>query len=157
MHPERCCCRVNLEATNESNSAMRVLLIDNQTHVRTAMQFLLDQQPGISIVGTADTSDVVPEQARRLQPDIVLINWELWRKPAPDLLRELRALDARPRVVVFSSRMEAEPAALKSGADAFLCAYDPPETFLSVLRTIGGLAEHEGLGSERDDAGQPAA
>jgi len=134
---------------------MRVLLIDNQTHVRAAMQYLLDQQPGVCIVGTADSSDVLLEQAHRLQPDIVLISWELWRKPAPDLLRALQALEARPKVVVFSSRVEAEPAALKSGADAFLCAYDPPETFLNVLRTIGDSAEHEDLGSALDDTGQP--
>jgi len=137
MHPERCCCRVNLEATCESNSAMRVLLIDNQTHVRTAIQFLLDQQPGISVIGTADTSDVLLEQAHMLRPDIVLISWELWRKPAAELRTVLRALDVRPKVIVFSSRPEAEQPALKSGADAFVCAYDPPDTLLNVLQTIG--------------------
>ena len=133
---------------------MRVLLIDNQVHVRAAIQFLLDQQPGIYVVGTANTSDELGEQARTLRPDIVLISWELWRKPATALLRALRALEARPRVIVFSSRMELEQAALKSGADAFLCAYDPPATFLRVLRTIGGPEEHENLGSERNDADQ---
>jgi DNA-binding NarL/FixJ family response regulator len=136
---------------------MRLLLIDNQPQVRAAIQFLLDQQPGICVVGTANTCDALQEQVRTLQPDIVLISWELWRGPAPDLLRRLRALDVGPRVIVFSSRVEAAPAALKSGADAFLGAYDPPETFLSVLRTIGGQAEHEDLGSERDDTGQPTS
>ncbi len=150
MHPEHCGCRVNTEVLEKGDDAMRVLLIDNQPHVRAAMQFLLDQQPGICIVGTGHTSDALPELARVLRPDIVLISWELWRKPAPDLLRTLRALDVRPKVVVFSSRVEDEPVALKSGADAFVCAYDPPETFLSILRTIGSPAEHEDLGSERD-------
>ena len=137
MHPERCCCRVKLEATYESNNAMRVLLIDNQAHVRSAIQFLLDQQPGISVIGTADSSDVLLEQAHLLRPDIVLISWELWRKPAAEFRTALRALDVRPKVIVFSSRPEAEQMALKSGADAFVCAYDPPETFLNVLQTIG--------------------
>ena len=115
---------------------MHVLLIDDQPHVRAAIQFLLDQQPGIQIVGTAHSCDALPEQVRTLRPDILLISWDLWRRPAPDLLRTLRALDVRPRIVVFSSRVEAEQAALRSGADAFVCAYDPPATFLSVLRTI---------------------
>ena len=137
MHPERCCCRVRLEATYESNNTMRVLLIDNQTHVRAAMQYLLDQQPGVSVIGTADTSDVLLEQARLLRPDILLISWELWRKPAAELWTALRTLDLRPKVIVFSSRPEAEQVALKSGADAFVCAYDPPDTFLNVLQTIG--------------------
>jgi DNA-binding NarL/FixJ family response regulator len=136
---------------------MRVLLIDNQPHVRAAIQFLLDQQPSICIIGTAGTGDALPEQARTLRPDIVLLSWELWRKPAPDLLMVLRALDARPKVVVFSSRVEVEQAALKSGADAFLCVYDSPERFLSVLRTLGNPAEQADLGSERDDAGQAAS
>jgi len=146
-----------LEATYESNNAMRVLLIDNQAHVRAAMQFLLDQQPGVCIVGTADTSDVLLEQTHRLQPDIVLISWELWRKPAAQLRTALRALDVRPKVIVFSSRPEAEQAALKSGADAFVCAYDPPDTFLNVLQTIGDSAEPEDLGSAPDGTGRPAS
>ena len=116
---------------------MRVLLIDNQPHIRTAIQFLLDQQPGIWVVGTTDTSDGMPEQTNTLRPDIVLISWELWRKSATDLLTALHARDVSPRVVVFSSRMEEEQAAIQSGADAFLCVYDPPERFLNVLRTLG--------------------
>jgi len=130
---------------------MRVLLIDNQPHVRAAIQFLLDQQPGIHIVGMGNSSDTLPEQAHTLQPDIVLIGWELWRKSATDPRMALRALDFSPRVVVFSSRVEVEQAALQSGADAFLCAYDPPERFLNVLRTLGDPAEHTDLESERDD------
>ena len=133
---------------------MRVLLIDNQPHVRAAIQFLLDQQPGICVVGTANTSDALPEQARTLRPDIVVIGWELWRKSATDLFTALRALYFSPRVVVFSSHVEVEQAALKSGADAFLCAYDSPATFLRVLRSIGGPAEHQDQGSERNDADQ---
>ncbi len=136
---------------------MRVLLIDNQPHVRTAIQFLLEQQPGICVVGTAQSCDALPEQARTLRPDIVLISWELWRRPAPDLLGTLRALDVRPRVVVFSSRVEAEAAALQSGANAFLCAYDSPESVLNVLRTLGDSAEHADLGNKPDDSGQRAS
>jgi DNA-binding NarL/FixJ family response regulator len=129
---------------------MRVLLIDNQPHVRTAIQFLLDQQPGISVVGTADTSDVLPERANILRPDIVLISWDLWRKSATDLFSALHALDISPRVLVFGSRLEVEQAALQSGADAFLCVYDPPEKFLNVLRDLGDTAQHAngGLASE---------
>jgi DNA-binding NarL/FixJ family response regulator len=119
---------------------MRVLLIDNQPDVRAAIQFLLDQQPGIEVVGTAHASDALQAQVRRLRPDIVLISAELWHGPAPEPLQTIETLELRPRVVVFSSRAEAEGAALKSGADAFFCAYDPPETFLSILETIGGAA-----------------
>jgi DNA-binding NarL/FixJ family response regulator len=123
----------------EGKRAMRVLLIDHQPHVRAAIQFLLDQQPDIDIVGTAHTCDALQGQLCTLKPDILLVRWELWRRPARELLR---ALDARPRLVVFSSRVEAEQTALESGADAFVGVFDPPETILSVLRR---------LGDERDD------
>lgn len=136
---------------------MRVLLIHNQPHIRTAIQFLLDQQPGIWVVGTADTSDVLPEQTNTLCPDIIVISWELWRKSATGLLSALHALDISPRVLVFGSHVEEEQAALQSGADAFLCVYDPPEIFLNVLRNLGDSAEHANGGSERDDANQPAS
>ena len=136
---------------------MRVLLIDNQTHVRAAIQFLLDQQPGVYVIGTADSSDVLLEQAHMLRPDIVLISWELWRKPAAELHTALSTLDVRPKVIVFSSRPEAEQEALKSGADAFLCVYDPPEMFLNVLQTTGDSARPEDLGSAPDDTRRPAS
>ena len=121
---------------------MRVLLIDNQPKIRTAIRFLLDQQVDIWVVGTMDTSDVLLEQANTLRPDIVLISWELWRNSATGLLTALHAFNIRPRILVFGSRVEDEQAALQSGADAFLCVYDPPERFLNVVRTLGDPAGH---------------
>src|SRR5262245_4120402 len=99
MRPEHCCCRLNTKVWGRVT--MHVLLIDNQPHVRAAIQFLLEQQPDICVVGTATSCDALLEQVGTLWPDIVLISWELWRKPATELLTTLRALDFSPSIVVF--------------------------------------------------------
>lgn len=113
---------------------MRVLLADNQPHVRVAIHFLLDQQPNVHLIGAADTCDLLLEQSRTLRPDLILVNWELWRLCCAELCASLRARPQAPKLIVFSSRFEVRQAALNSGADTFFCVYDPPETFIHLVQ-----------------------
>lgn len=121
------------------DATMRVFLADNQPQVRVAIDFLLDLQPNVFLVGAAETSTVLLEQIPTLRPDLVLVNWELWRTSCAQLRLTIRTCPKCPRLIVFSSRFEVQQAALNSGADAFFCLYDPPETFINMLQTTHAL------------------
>lgn len=113
---------------------MHVLLADGQTRIRAAIHFVLDQQPQISSISLADNTAVLIEQFYRLHPQIILVGWELWRAAMSELLQAFQAASYSPKLIVFSSRAEVRQAALNSGADAFVCAYDPPEKLLQLLQ-----------------------
>ena len=116
---------------------MRVLLADKQTKVRSALRLLLEQEPGLSVVGEAAEAEDLLAQVEATQPDLVLLDWELLDQGGAATLAGLRA--ARPGLVVIalSGRSEARQAALAAGADAFVSKGDPPERLLTTLRAVG--------------------
>src|SRR6266851_9528455 len=56
---------------------MRVLLVDDHELVRAGLRTMLGGDPGISVVGDADTGSAALAQARALAPDLVLLDARL--------------------------------------------------------------------------------
>ncbi|MGC9348690.1 MAG: response regulator [Anaerolineae bacterium] len=115
---------------------MRVLLADGHPQVRQALRMFIDEEPGLSIVGAVSGREPLLAQARALQPDLILLEWELGDRPGNELLSALRALDLPGNVIVLSSRSESEQAALDAGADGFVDKANGPEDLVSVLRSL---------------------
>jgi len=128
---------------------MRILLADDQPRVCSALRLLLEQEPGLTVVGEAAESDALLAQVEAQHPDLVLLDWELpdengpgsMRSDAPGSGAHLFALLRRRcpglRVVALSGRHEARRAAQAAGVDAFVSKGDPPERLLETLRALG--------------------
>ena len=120
---------------------MRVLIADDQPQVRSALQLLLKQEPGVAVVGEAENVEEALELAAVRRPDLVLLDWELPgrqaaglpKKTKPGLLPALRARCPHMKVVALSGRPEARQAALAAGADVFVSKGDPPERLLAAV------------------------
>jgi DNA-binding NarL/FixJ family response regulator len=117
---------------------MRILLADDQPQVRFALRVLLEQQPGLAIVGEATDGDGLLEHVAMTLPDVVLLGWELPGLRATDSLALLRRIRPDVLVIVLSGRVEARVDALSAGADAFVSKGDPPERLLDAIRTKAG-------------------
>lgn len=119
---------------------VRVLLADDQPALRSAVRFLLEQEPDLLIVGeVADVAGLM-ERVSALQPDLLLLDWELpglnTVRRARHVINSLYAECPGLQIVVLSGRPEAGLHALASGADAFVSKADPPERLLAALRRV---------------------
>ena len=112
---------------------MHVLLADDQSKVRSALRLLLEQQPGIHILGEAVDTMGLLDWVKTACPDLVLLDWELPGLEANRLLPTLRELCPRLKVIALSGRPEARRAALDAGVDAFVSKGDPPERLLAAV------------------------
>ena len=65
----RCRCR--------DRRPIRILLVDDQPLFRTAIATLIDEQPDFVVVGEAENGLEAVEQARALQPDLVVMDVEM--------------------------------------------------------------------------------
>jgi hypothetical protein len=72
---------------------IRVVIVHAQRLVRAGIAALLEREEGIEAIGEAASRDEAIGLARRLRPDVLLMDVELDRHPA-ELVRAVR-LDAR--------------------------------------------------------------
>ncbi|MFC9687628.1 response regulator [Kribbella sp. NPDC056951] len=103
---------------------IRVLVADDQDLVRTGLAMILDAQPDIEVVGQAADGVEAVEFARRLRPDVCLLDI---RMPGLDGIAVTRELagpgvpDPLPIVVITTFDLdEYVYGALKAGARGFL-------------------------------------
>lgn len=115
---------------------MRIQLADSQPRVRFALRALLEEQPGVWIVGEATHSRDLLAQVETVCPDLLLLSWELPGRPGEDLLVLLRGFCPQLPVIVLSGQRAARQAALAAGADAFVSKIAPPEGLLAAIEAV---------------------
>ena len=103
---------------------LRVIVADDQDLVRTGLAMILNAQPGIEVVGEAADGAEAVHLARRLQPDVCLLDINMPRMDGIEATRALAGPDAAnpiPVVVITTfDRDEYVYGALKAGARGFL-------------------------------------
>jgi DNA-binding NarL/FixJ family response regulator len=119
-------------------SAVRVLLVDDDDLMRAGLRSVLSSDPTIEVVGEANGGSTAVEQARRLRPDVVLMDV---RMPDVDGISATReVLESRPDVkVVILTTFEEDDyifGALRAGAAGFLLKRTSPEELIRALHTV---------------------
>jgi two-component system NarL family response regulator len=113
---------------------MRVLLADDHTLMLEGLQNLLEAH-GIEVAGTARDGREAAEQARKLRPDVILMDI---RMPVWDGLQATRVIKAELpeiKVIVLTTSAESEDLleAVKSGATGYLLKSMDAESLIDAL------------------------
>jgi len=122
--------------------SVRVLIADDQVHIRQGLQALLAAWPEIDVVGMAANSAEIVQRVEEYQPDVVLMDI-----PTPAGLERLEAihhLKSRSppvRIVVLTMYTTHRAAALAAGADAFLLKGGTAEVLRDALLQAGEAAK----------------
>ncbi len=117
---------------------VRILLVDDQPLLRTGFRMVLGAEPDLDIVGEAGDGSEAVDLARRLLPDVVLMDI---RMPRLDGVAATRAIvDARlpVRVLILTTfdLDEYVVGALRAGASGFLAKDVPAEDLVTAIRTV---------------------
>jgi DNA-binding NarL/FixJ family response regulator len=115
---------------------MRILLADDQERVRYALRALFRQQPGWKVIGEAENAKDLLALATVLNPDLVLLDWNLPDMPGENVLGSLRRDNQDIPVIVLSGQIEVENAALETGADAFFSKTNPPTQLVEIIQKV---------------------
>jgi DNA-binding NarL/FixJ family response regulator len=116
----------------------RVLIADDDDLMRAGLAELLTADPDIDIVGQAATGRQAVERARRLAPDVVLMDVRM-----PDLdgiaaTRELSRRTPGAKVLILTTFEQDDYifGALRAGASGFLLKRTRPEELIAAVHTI---------------------
>ena len=117
-----------------------VLLVDDQPLLRTGFRMILSAETDLRVVGEAGDGASAVELARRLRPDVVLMDI---RMPGMDGIQATRALagpgvEEPVKVLILTTfgLDEYVVESLRAGASGFLLKDAPPEDLVEAIRIV---------------------
>jgi len=128
---------------------IRVLLADDHQMMREGLAALLHREPDIEMVGAAFNGEEAVDLARRLRPDVVVMDVTMPRLNGIEATRQIVAELASVRVIGLSMHEEADMAAAmrEAGASDYLTKDSPPEVLVAAIRACGSRGEDPSGGS----------
>lgn len=117
---------------------IRVLLVDDQPLLRMGFRLILEGEDDLCIVGEASDGAEAQQQARELEPDVVLMDV---RMPVSDGIEATRAITASgsPARIIILTTFDLDEyafAGLQAGASAFLLKDVAPAELISAVRVV---------------------
>ena len=116
---------------------IKVLIVDDHELLRAGLRSRLEREPGIAVVGEADTAERAVLMARRLQPDLIVLDLLLPRKSGDDVIPDLANVAPQARVLVVSS--QAAPSSVRralSAAARYSGSPSRPWSTMTACRTV---------------------
>lgn len=99
-----------------------ILLVDDHVVLRDGLRVLLDDEPGLRVVGEAGTGAEALRLAAELQPDIIIMDIGLPDMSGVDVIRDIRSQNETTRIIVLSmyTRREFVVPAVEAGCDGYI-------------------------------------
>jgi two-component system response regulator DevR len=118
---------------------LRLLVVDDHEVVRQGLVALLDRRQGFEVVAEAGTAAEAVEQARRYEPDIVVMDVRLPDGSGVEACREIRAERSATRVVMLTSYPDEEAvlSAIVAGASGYLLKQVRARDLVAALEAVG--------------------
>jgi DNA-binding NarL/FixJ family response regulator len=118
---------------------IRVLLADDQAMVRAGFRLILSAEPDIVVAGEASDGLEAVAAARRLRPDVTLMDIRMPRLDGIAATARLTGDDPPVTRVVVLTTFDVDSYvydALRAGASGFLLKNAPPEELVQAIRLV---------------------
>ncbi|HWZ95800.1 MAG TPA: response regulator transcription factor [Opitutaceae bacterium] len=115
---------------------LRLILVDDQAMFREGLRMLLSLQPDFEIVGEASDGTAAIELARRVVPDVILMDLRMPEMDGAEATRRIKAEVPAVRVIVLTTFEDDEEvfAAIRAGAVGYLLKASPAEKVYEAIR-----------------------
>jgi DNA-binding NarL/FixJ family response regulator len=115
-----------------------VLLVDDDHLMRAGLRMIIEQSPDIRVVEEAGDGEEAVRLARRLRPDLVVMDIRMPVLDGISATREMTSTADPPKVLILTTFELDEYVfnALQAGASGFLLKRSPPEQLIDGIRTV---------------------
>jgi DNA-binding NarL/FixJ family response regulator len=122
----------------EVSKSVRILLADDHPIFRDGLRKLLETQADFEVVGEASDGVEAVKMARELDPDVLLLDLAMPRRPGLGALQDLADLTSRIRVILLTAGIEKPQIleALHRGARGVVTKESATELLLKCIRTV---------------------
>ena len=125
----------NVPSGPDAPAPVRVLLVDDEALMRAGLRLMIDGAAGITVVGEAADGQAALDQARDLDPDVILMDIRMPHLTGLEALAALQETGASARVVMLTA-FDTDDfllEALRGGAVSFLLKDSPPQQVVQAV------------------------
>jgi len=124
---------------HQSQTAIRILLVDDHQIFLTGLQLLIEKEPDMIVVGTA-TNRAEALALMQEHPDIVLLDLDLGNESGIDFLPQLIEPEEPPRVIIVTGVPDPELhlRAVRLGALGVVLKLDSAGSLVKAIRKVHG-------------------
>ena len=120
--------------------AIKILLVDDEQMVRMGLRLILESEDDFEVVGEAGDGAEAVALAKKLDPDVVLMDIQMPGMNGLDATREIKTLgrEESSRVLILTTFELDEYVyeALRAGASGFLLKRTPAEDLIAGIRVV---------------------
>jgi DNA-binding NarL/FixJ family response regulator len=119
--------------------SLSVLIVDDQALVRAGFRMILEAEEDMEVVGEAADGREAVTEARRLRPDVVLMDVRMPDVDGIEATRRLLVEDGSALKIVMLTTFDMDEYvydALRVGASGFLLKDVPPEQLVDGIRAV---------------------
>jgi DNA-binding NarL/FixJ family response regulator len=126
------------EGERNNHSAIRIVIAEDQAHVRRGVAHLLSLESDMEVVGQACNGAEAVELARVLQPDVILMDLHMPVKGGVAATREIIRLLPATQILVLTTLHDDETVfeAVRAGAHAYLLKDAAEDELLETIRAL---------------------
>ena len=117
---------------------IKVLLVEDHAMVRMGLQVCLSQSDKVELIGEAEDGLKGVDMAKRLEPDVILMDIGLPYIDGIAATKKLKELGTKSRILIFTSRDSEDDifAAFEAGADGYIMKGASQEQTINAICAV---------------------
>jgi DNA-binding NarL/FixJ family response regulator len=121
-----------------TGDSISVILVDDQPLLRKGFRMVLEEEPGIVVVGEASDGSAARDIVGRRHPDVVVMDIRMPGMDGIEATRAILATEPRARILILTTFDLDEYAfgALRLGASGFILKDVLPSEFVRAIRSV---------------------
>ncbi len=119
-------------------SSIRVLIVDDHAIIRKGVIALLDEVDGVEVVGEASNGKEAVDQAKALQPDVILMDLEMPVMNGVEAISRITTLEEKVRIIALTSFATDDKVfpAIRSGALGYILKDSEPAKLIQAIQQV---------------------
>lgn len=121
-----------------ADTTLRVLIADDHLIVRMGLVTLLENSPGVSVVGEAEDGNEAVRKALKLRPDVVIMDLMMPEKDGASATAEIKSAAPDVNILILTTFASSDTIAkaLAAGASGAVLKSTPKAKLLEAIRNV---------------------